>query len=270
MSRCVSTLKAEGRSPEKAKEMCAAMWYKAHPNSEEIITFQMEASMSMNTCPCGGIENSEDAGKEKSYTITAVIGDRFMNGGFLSASELEKCYQSWENTLHDINHQGTTMNPMTDPRPDIRAFVGYHTNVHYNQETKEVTMDLHIVESTMYAEAWKGFIDLCKQAGITPNVSVTYMGRRKYIQAKNLPNGVDYKAQGYSENDYVPYLINVRPVCVSTVLLGKCSDKDGCGFNCNISPSGESDDNSESNNSEQEEEKQELIKWHKNYNKEEN
>jgi len=37
------------------------------------------------------------------------------------------------------------------------------------------------------------------------------------------------KAEGFNKDDLVPIITEVEPVCVSTVLRGRCNDKDGCG-----------------------------------------
>ena len=148
-----------------------------------------------------------------------------MNGGFFSEAESQRMYKNWEGTLHDINHAGTGV-----PNGDILAFIGYHTNVNHNSKTKEVTMDIKVNHNTMYAKAWEAYIETCELAGKIPNVSVTYFGKQKLVVAKELPNGTDYKSEGYSDNDLVPVLTNVEPVCVSTVLVGRCNDKDGCGI----------------------------------------
>lgn len=148
-----------------------------------------------------------------------------MNGGFFSEVESERIYKNWGGTLHDINHAGTAY-----PAGDITAFIGYHTNVKHNSKTKEVTMDIKVNNETMYARAWKAYVETCELAGKIPNVSVTYLGRQKLVAAKELPNGADYKSEGFSDDDFVPVLTNVEPVCISTVLQGRCNDKDGCGI----------------------------------------
>ena len=170
-------------------------------------------------------ENTTDKNEdERTYRITAIIGDRFMNGGFFPEVESERIYKNWEGTLHDINHAGTGF-----PHGDILAFIGYHININHNSKTKEVTMDIKVNRNTMYAKAWEAYIETCELAGQIPNVSVTYLGNQKLVVAKELPNGTDYKSEGYSDNDLVPVLTNVEPVCISTVLRGRCDDKDGCG-----------------------------------------
>ena len=212
------------------------------------------------------LENGEDAPSgetEKTYRITAMIGDRFMNGGFFPKEELERVYKNWEGTLHDINHFGTTYPMGFSASSNILYFVGFHKNVEYNSTTKEVTMDIEVNPNTQYGKAWEAYVETCKMAGIIPNVSVTYMGRQKLLKANELPEGTDYKSEGYSDNDLVPVLQDVEPVCVSTVLRGRCDDKDGCGIQTSFSQ-----DEQEITDA-LEKERQEIIKYLKEENKNE-
>jgi hypothetical protein len=162
----------------------------------------------------------------------AIVGDRFMNGGFFPMEELRKCHKIWERTLHDINHEGTSAGTFKD-KTDITKFIGYHQNVILNEEDKTVSMELVPVKETASYNAWKGFVTLMEKAGRTVNVSVTYFGKRRMTKASELPND-EYKKLGFSEEDSVPVLYDVIPWCVSTVLEGRCSDKGGCGFNATV------------------------------------
>jgi len=204
------------------------------------------------------IENKDGTIEEKServYHITAVIGDRFLNGGFFPKEELERVYKGWEGTLHDINHWGTSYPTGFTSSSNILYFVGFHKNVEYNSTTREVTMNIQVNRETMYGKAWEKYVETCELAGIIPNVSVTYLGRQKLIKANELPEGTDYKSEGYSDNDLVPILTDVEPVCVSTVLRGRCDDKDGCGIQDSFSQ-----DEKEITDA-LEKERQEIIKY---------
>ena len=167
---------------------------------------------------------------EKTYRIVAMIGDRFMNGGFFPAKELKRVHKGWEGTLHDINHFGTNYPAGFWSTSNILFFIGSHKNVHYNSATKELIMDIKINPAAMYAPAWKAYVDICDKAGLIPNVSVTYMGKQEWFLTKNLPKEANWKAEGYGKDDLVPVLLEVEPVCVSTVFRGRCNDKDGCGI----------------------------------------
>ena len=244
IARCVPYLmEKEGKTREQALGQCYGMWRQKHPNADDSEWIAELNQEQLFTCDISfeyreekiESENCDDCDEEQKTKVehrrmVAIVGDRFMNGGFFSYELLKQVYNEWEGTLHDINHMGTTKNPTTDPRPDITYFVGYHTNVSLDENNKSVSMDIKINPKTRFAEAWEGYIELCKAAGKIPNVSVTYFGQRKFVKVSDLPDGVDYESEGYSKNDYVPYLTNVTPVCVSTVLMGRCNDRQGCGI----------------------------------------
>lgn len=273
IARCVPYLmEKEGKTRDQALGQCYGMWKRKHPNAddsewiaelnqEQFFTCDATFEFREKTKIIENAETKESTEETTTQRMVAIVGDRFMNGGFFSYELLKQVYEQWEGTFHDINHMGTTRNPMTDQRPDITYFIGYHTNVSLDEDNKSVSMDINVVSKTRFAEAWEGFIELCKQAGKTPNVSVTYWGARTFVKAKDLPQGVDYKAEGYSENDYVPYLTNVMPVCVSTVLMGRCNDKQGCGIG-NTCSCGDKENTKE--NEELEKAKEELIQRIKN------
>lgn len=223
--------------------------FKYEPTEKQVINTNINAA---NTI----VEATVEAG---SKSMIAVIGNRFMNGGYLPAKVLEKSYKKWNGTLHDINHMGTSTGFYL-MQSDITYFVGYHTNVKYNKETKEVSMELNIEHETKFASAWKAYVSLCEQAGQIPNVSVTYYGKRDWVTTSELSEDVPWKEEGYKKDDLVPVLNEITPVCVSTVLQGRCNDKDGCGIrndddtdSCKVC--------SDNEDAELEKKKQELIKW---------
>jgi hypothetical protein len=216
-------------SDEKKAAICYDMWRDRERNQEgEIFTSDVEFQF-VNEEKTITNDDGPDTTTTNTRRMIALVGDRFMNGGFFSFEELKKCYKQWDGTLHDINHMGTSTGFFL-MQQDITYFVGYHSNVKLDKETKSLSMDINIVDSTKFAAAWKGYIDLCQQAGQIPNVSVTYFGHRKFIPASDLPKGIDWKKEGYGKDDLVPVLYNVTPICVSTVHMGKCNDKDGCGI----------------------------------------
>lgn len=161
--------------------------------------------------------------------LVAIFGDRFMNGGWIAKEELKKCAKKWNGTLHDINHMGTNTGFFL-AQSDITYFIGYHTNVKYHEINKSVSMELHIHNATKFASAWEAYVELCDMAGKIPNVSVTYYGMQKFIPTSELPKECNWRAEGYGKDDLVPVLTQIRPVCVSTVLQGRCDDKGGCGI----------------------------------------
>lgn len=217
---------------KQVKAVCYDIWRRKHKNSSDEVLYTCDMGVKFINTQCGcNIENQDDQGQQDGTPkrMVAIIGDRFMNGGFFPFKELKRIYKQWEGTLHDINHMGTHTGFFL-AQQDITYFVGWHSNVQLDEKTKSVSMDINIYDKTKHAQDWANFVELCKLAGQTPNVSVTYWAQRKFIPASELPAGVDWKSAGYGKDDLVPVLMNVRPVCVSTVFAGKCGDEDGCGI----------------------------------------
>lgn len=229
INRCIPYVHKEHPSWEhdKVVAVCYSYWRDRNKTNEEMFT---------NDAVFVTVPIKEQISEENTETMQtgtknmiAIIGNRFMNGGFLSAEVLEKSYKQWEGTLHDINHMGTSTGFFL-AQSDITYFIGYHTNVKYNKETKEVSMELNVEPDCKFTEAWTAYVKLCERAGKIPNVSVTYYGKRDFKRASDLPNEIPWKQEGYKEDDLVPILNSITPICVSTVLQGRCNDKDGCGL----------------------------------------
>ena len=234
MGRCVPIVMAEGgHTKDQAVGKCEGM-YNEHvkkSNEDKKILFTCESTIQFikQTDLTGKIIENTDGTTRR---LVAIIGNRFMNGGFFSWEEAKRVAALWKGTLHDINHMGTNASAL-DPRPDIRFFIGYHDNIQIDEVNKQISMDIHVEKGTMYASAWEGYMKLCEQAGKIPNVSTTYYGKRKLVKVSELPEGSNYEEEGYSKNDLVPYLYDVQPVCISTVLEGKCNSTAGCGIRNN-------------------------------------
>lgn len=231
IKRCIPYVIKEGTTdnPKQAYAICLSLWKKVKRSEEmskgKYKIFTCDAVLDIITQSITYTTNADsnevhvETNSTETYEIVAAIGNRFMNGGYLSEEEIKRSLDKWNNTLHDINHAG-----INSLGQDIRYFVGYHTNVRY--ENGALRMTLNIVDDTEYAKAWKGYIKLCKEAGRVPNVSITYLGRQEFVKAEELPN---YKEFGLTGNETVPVLRDVTPIAVSTVVIGRCNDSDGCG-----------------------------------------
>ncbi len=171
--------------------------------------------------------NAENKGQRRAV---AIVGDRFYKGNFMPAKELKKAYKLWEGTLHDINHMGTTYITGFFAIPNILYFVGYNNNVKWDNKTNSVSMDINIKDDTKYAKDWRAYVNLVEEAGGIPNVSISFRASVKLVKPSELPKGVNWKEQGYTKDDLIPYIIDIQPEALSTVLKGACSDKDGCGI----------------------------------------
>ena len=237
VSRCIPYVKKE--HPDWKQDKIIAVCYSIYRRKHEGATLDdfMESlgykrfTESAQFIQISHSEKSQkvNSSKQDTYKLVAMVGDRFMNGGYFSMEETEKCYLMWEQTYHDYNHEGTNSGTFGN-RTDISKFIGYHKNVELDKANKRVLMDLVPVKETAAYPVWKGYIELAKQSGNIPNVSVTYYGKQRFMKASELPKEANYEREGFKESDMVPVLHNVIPVCVSTVLQGRCNDRDGCGI----------------------------------------
>jgi len=268
ISRCISYIvKKEGKPQKQAIAICNSMWRRRKMNENEDNEEYKEFTF---ICPITTYhavkpikqENNEDNKKviykesDETRHAVAIIGDRFYKGKFLPAKELEKVYPKWKGTLHDINHMGTTHLMGLGVVSDIRFFVGYQKNVTYDSKTKKVSMDIKGNEKTLYGKAWRGYVNLCEEAGKIPNVSIAFQGKLGTMKAKDLPEDVNYSDYGLKEDDIIEYIYDIRPQALSTVHSGACNDEDGCGIgikNCETDKCDLSDEDYEKR-------RQELIK----------
>ena len=173
-----------------------------------------------------------NATKENGHTVIAAIGDSFMNGIFVAGSEIKKSHTKWNNTLHDINHMGSGYSlGFTTVPSNIEYIVGWQDGSKYDEETKALTINLHIEKDAPKFEAWENYVNISSKINRTPNVSVVWFAQIEYKQAKELPSGCGYHAAGYKADDLVPCMNAIKPFMVSTVTKGACDDQDGCGIN---------------------------------------
>ena len=242
ISRCIPIVIREGTAKDKAQAaaICFSMW-KEHLKKQDHERDFLEFTFDMiQLCPC---QTSAD-GKETHYeevtiemdgvehkflkaTAVAVIGDRFMKNVFVSYDELNKSLDSWNGTLHDINHMGTSYpDPVYGTRPNIEYFIGFQKNARIVD--KKLYVDVYINKESPKFQTWKNYMDINKASGKTPNVSMSVWASTKYVKAKDLPNGSNH--YGLTDNDTVQYMHNIRPRALTTGFEGVCSDRDGCGI----------------------------------------
>lgn len=168
---------------------------------------------------------------DNGYSMTIVVGNRFMHGIWISASEIKQIYKGWNGTLHDINHMGSGyMAGFSVVPSDISYIVGYQDSLTFDESTNEVKANLHIEKNAPKFNVWKNYMDICAKINRIPNVSMFVYGKIKYVQASEMPMECNYKENGFSENDLIPCMIDILPYMVSTVTRGTCDDKKGCGI----------------------------------------
>ena len=261
MKRCVPYYIRKGLTPKAAKGRCYGMYKNKHnKNADKYEEFTFEVPMikipmkeELNDDNEPLFEGVQYAANKGQRHAVALVGDRFYKGKFMPAKELKKAHKLWEGTLHDINHMGTTYITGFFAIPNILYFVGYNSNVKWDNKTNSVSMDINIRDDTKYAKDWRAYVALCEEAGQIPNVSVAFNAQVKYIKAKELPKGVDYKIEGYKKDDFIPYICDIQPQALSTVLKGACDDKKGCGIGIQH--------NEDNEHKEEYGQKEAIIKW---------
>ena len=106
ISRCISYIvKKEGKPQKQAVAICHNMWrnkkMSENEDNEEYQEFTLEFPMTKNPV----IVTVEESDMKKTTTHSpneedvqaiGVIGNRFYQGKFLPAKELEKVYKNWE------------------------------------------------------------------------------------------------------------------------------------------------------------------------------
>jgi hypothetical protein len=165
------------------------------------------------------------------FNAVAIKGDCFYKGKFLSFAEIEKAHKTMDGAYHDINHWGTSY-PI-DGHPNIEYIIGYQKNTVIDPIHKTMKTDIIVNPDAPHYKAWKNFVDINKQTGRRPNVSVSFWADNKTIKARDLPMGTNYNMEGYKEDSDVPVLTNLSFQALSTVFKGACDDKQGCGIGLN-------------------------------------
>ena len=196
----------------------------------EQVEFTFALQLQKNETKSDGISIRNFAISESNDWITlratAIIGDRFMNGLYIPYDELKKSLSSWNGTVHDISHLGTSYPDTTFPykRENLDYVIGYQSNVQANDATKEITMDVNIYKKSYKYASWKSFMEINEAAGRIPNVSVAVTGKPVVANASDF---------GLSTNEKILYLSNIMPRALTTCIQGVCDDKKGCGLSNN-------------------------------------
>lgn len=240
VKRCVPTQIAEGKSQDEAVASCHGMYKQNKEKGTQYTGKQMEFNFTfqlqiLDNNQVLNTETKTNAIKETDDWVTlratAVVGNRMMNGYFMSYSELKKSLDQWNGTLHDISHLGTSYPDNAPPfkRENIDYIIGYQSNAEANDKTKEITMDVNVYKHSEKYKSWKSFIDINKKANKTPNVSVSISATPKAMSVSQLDqtNVADY---GFKGDETVISLCDIIPKALTTCIKGACDDKKGCGL----------------------------------------
>ena len=166
---------------------------------------------------------------EELYTAVAVVGDQFWNKGrtreFCLASALEEGFMTMDGTFHNLDHASR-----------IEDVIGTHINTRYEIDNKRMIIQIKPNREMPAYQVWKAFLDMCKESGNIPNVSIEALVTVEDIPAKELPEGIDYKQFGIEDDEMVEVEKGYNFVGAATVRAGACNEDDGCGItlnNCN-------------------------------------
>ena len=231
ISRCIPFVINEGTTddPKQAAAICHSLWRKHKNSKNEEDKMQKKDGKVMKhlsanfvTTDKGNIKNLKATTEDK-HPMVLVVGNRFMNGEFVPADELEKVYKQWDGTYHNLNH-GRNF----DGRVMIQEIVGVHTNSQFKDNS--VIVDIIEGEKTEGYDAWKGFLALNQKAGKPTNVSMeTYASEKtvKYSEIKKLVSKDDrYVARMQpGDDDEVTVLVDLEPAGGATVDIGAGGDE---------------------------------------------
>lgn len=135
---------------------------------------------------------------------TMLVGDGTYNGMYFPASELEKCYKTFEGKPININH--------SDEK--IEDIVGYLKDVDF-KDGKITAVPVFDEETSKYDEAM-GYIKSRVNAGDIPNVSVGIWLERRNDELEN--------------GDMRPTAYNCEGDHLALVVHGACNPESGCGI----------------------------------------
>ncbi len=246
ISRCMSDplMKREYTDIKQRVAICHNQWRKGNKearmstsqnesgsgNETKRILFHLDAD---NDHALSWIQSSQKTELQESqdgFSAIAVIGDRIYKGKYLPGDELEKAVKSMDGAFHDINHWGTSYPVGLYDTPNIEWIVGYQKGTRYDRQSKQLKTTIVVSENAPKYPVWKNYVDICKQAKRTPNVSVSFWASQKDMRVKDLPDSVNYRAYGFSETDTISKLYDIEFRALSTVFQGACDDKAGCGI----------------------------------------
>ena len=235
IERCVKQLtQTEGVSQEAAIGKCESLWTTTNHDScgcrqlmqldGELISIEMADTR----IP---VEHTENADEEV-YRSVALVGDRFYKGRFMPWEAVKKAAAGLDGTFHDVNHFGTAYpGVMGMPVQNIGYIIGYQKNTMLDEANKRIITEIHISKKAQAYPMWKGFMDINKNAGRIPNVSVSLWHDTKPMKIRDLPGGAAaYATEGYKEDQTVDVMSNIEFRALSTVMRGACNDTHGCGI----------------------------------------
>ena len=227
INRCIPFVINEGtaKDEKQAAAICYSIWERHKNEGNNMQRKDGKVMKHLNaefvTTDKGHIKNLKATNEDKHPTVL-VVGNRFMNGEFVPANELEKVYKQWDNKYHNLNH-GRNF----DGRIMVQEIVGIYTNSRFTEN--KVMVDIIEGEKTAEYDAWKGFLALNDKAGRPTNVSMELWANEKTAKFSEIKNLVDKsdkfvtKANLTDDSD-VTVLYDFEPAGGATVDIGAGGD----------------------------------------------
>lgn len=237
-------------SDEKLYKYCEGLW-KKHNTKMSNLAKQGYSVISFNDESIGMFSTNdgvmamtalrlEDKSKSDSqYTAvdaTVAVGDRFYGNIYVSSGVLKSTVDMWNGTYNDLSHMGTMYQAGLTTTENLEYITGYNSDAYYDEVSNAVRVTMHINHDAPKYEVWKNFVNVSRDAGRTPNVSIFGFSRFKLIKADSLPSGT-FVPKNAVRDGYVVAMVDLTPFAVSTCLQGKCNDEAGCGISKGFSDS---------------------------------
>jgi hypothetical protein len=206
ISRCIPYVIREGTTDDssQAAAICHNIWKKHKEKNEadnmkaKKILFQLSTPLSCH------YELEEQDSEFMIDRCTMLVGDGMYNGMYFPASELEKCYKTFEGKPININH--------SDEK--IEDIVGYLRDVDF-KDGRITAVPVFDEETSKYDEAM-GYIKSRVNAGDIPNVSVgIWLSRQDEVLEDGEIRPTAYDCEG----DHLALVVH-----------GACSPESGCGI----------------------------------------
>lgn len=230
LNRCMGNKAMNNEFPDKAQRyaVCNSQWGKKKGGDTTGVVKHKYMSADLIITEEPEYREKEKTPDTDTIQAVAVVGDQFWNKGragmggkpeFCLASALEKGYKTMNGTFHNLDHAQR-----------IEDVVGTHINTKYDKESKNMLISIRPDKNMPAYRTWSAFLEMCRETGKTPNISIETYAEVEDMKASELPEGTDYKKLGLKDDDLVEVEKGYTFVGAATVRRGACSDADGCGI----------------------------------------
>ena len=180
------------------------------------------------------VEKKDDG---RIYTVVdavAAVGDRFYGNVYVPSDILRATSNQWNSTYNDLSHLATMFPAGLGATENLEYITGYNSDGMFDESINAVRIKMHINQAAPKYQAWKNFVDVSRDAGRTPNVSIFGFAKYKAVKPENMSMNSKVSKDKLA-NGYVIVLSDIIPFAVTTCLKGKCDEAAGCGINQSMS-----------------------------------